>query len=1122
MNNHLRILSAGAGAGKTYSLSEAIVEAISNGVPAERIMATTFTTKAAKELTERVRQRLLAAGHPRAASLFLDGYVGTMNSVFGRLLREFALELGLSPEQTVLPEEQARTLFQTVVAQVIDAYYRRYQSVFNRLQMENWRDTVHDIINKARQNGMDFEAVRNCADSSWELLETEVLPIPLEDGRSLDATFRRALMTVAHSVSPADTTKKTKTALETLSKILSDWNHRGYLYWQEWAQASKVSPAKKSEEDFAFVIETAAVHDRHPQLHRDLKEAISALFHCAADAMEMYADEKAKRGLVDFTDQEALALSLLSEKSCEDALRDRISHVFVDEFQDSSPLQLALITRLLDLARESTWVGDVKQAIFGFRGTDPSLMTAAMEHVDEANIRVLGDSYRSRSSLVSFVNSVFVPVFRTIGMKAEQVALNPKRLDKPGQATPLETWIYKGAKNRDDDVLCLARGVRNMLADSDHHLVEDPFTGELRAIRPSDVAILCRSNDECQRLADVLSSEGIRATVGKGGLLSTPEATIAMSAFRYLVDDGDTLALAELLHLSTESWGNGRFLERWLQVDDPRRAFALEPQVLALDSVREKITHMSPAEAWDLAVSSASIPRLVLGWGEGDKRLANLEALKSLVVQYEDACGINGIAATSSGLLLFLRDVQQSDGDLNRIADSYDEGAVNVLTYHKSKGLEWPVVILSSLQSSSHRNGPPLVFNQTMAVTPSDVPFDVMNPLRGRSLLYWPWPYGGQRTDVGLDARVDGLPLLNSAKRLALLENIRLLYVGMTRARDYLIFATRQPSQAHWLDELKDERGVNLIALPDSATDETQPSDPFFWTQGHIRTEKTEFSCVVRILETEEEAGTNVPEAHERDGSSNVPADLGSLIGAQTVTVEKSLAAYVAATKPGIPAEFLPARFQPSKAAEMAARIAIEGTSRGAFGEGPAAFGVRNEKVIEMGGRIPITGHVEMSLLGDMVHAFLAADNAVSARVKRLELADGMRETFGIYAITAEAMVDASDRLTQFLKARYPDVSAVHKEWPMHVRMGNVKASGWMDLVLETHTGWVIVDHKTFPGKVSSWEDKAKGYLPQLQVYASALQAATGKPVREAWIHMPVVGVIIGFDDRERASSLMR
>ncbi|QQE80464.1 exodeoxyribonuclease V subunit beta [Alicyclobacillus sp. SO9] len=1062
----LQIISAGAGAGKTTDLSNRIVAAVQSGVPAQSIMATTFTIKAADELIERVRIKLLEAGNANAATRILDGYVGTMNSVFGRLLREFALELGMSPVQTVLPEREATALFQSVVGTVLNRYYRDYRKVFRRLQMQDsWRGVVLSIIEKARQNKMSAEDVRACANYSWTTLSAW---LPAAEGESsvLNDALYQSMQNVRSMLPGGDTTKRTAQVLDTINDALREWEQYDDITWQRWAQLAKLKPGARSQDIVQDLIRAAQVHDKHPGLHQDMRQAIEVVFYCAAEAMQAYAEEKSQRGLVDFTDQESLALELLLNEDYGDELRHRIRHVFVDEFQDSSPLQLALNTRLRGLAQSATWVGDVKQAIFGFRGTDPSLMNLAMDQLQEVDVSVLDTSYRSRQRLVEFVNAVFVPAFGVSGMAPDRVALKPNRSDDGEQGMPLETWLFPSARNQTQDMQCLAKGVADMLRQPDHYPIKDRVSKQLRNIRPGDIAVLCRSNAECEVVAEALSAVGIVATVGKNGLFSTPEAILAMAALRYLVDERDTLALAELLHFASSDWSEGRWLSKWLESDQPRSAFEHDEYIEALNETRQRIAHMSPAEVLDVAITAAKIDELVLRWGQGNDRLVNLDKLRSLATQYEDVAETNDSAASAGGLVLFLQEAGQQGSEMNQVADTTNDAAVNVMTYHRAKGLEWPVVILSSLFRGSERKIAP-VFDAATAV--STTGFDVNQPLSGRRLYFWPWPYGQQSTNVGLDGHVQSAPEYMEAKQRLLEENRRLLYVGMTRARDYLILATRTADKGLWLKELKDENDRQILELPEDPVNQV------------IAVKGQPFDCRVRVLS---------------------PAD-------EDIAVQKQSESQVFVAEPSpVTAPFVPATFRASGLTDEDEVDSVQSGSPhghdGKAGEGAS-------ELVTIGNRFPLTGDVDMAQLGDMVHAFLAADDRDAAVSNRLSMASALQQRFGIHAIPADAMVEASDRLHRFIKDHYGDVISKHHEWPIHLRRGLQTASGWIDLLIETQKGWVIVDHKSFPGKISAWVAKAESYLPQLRVYRDAVVKATGKPVIGAWIHMPVVGAMVGF-----------
>ena len=162
-------------------------------------------------------------------------------------------------------------------------------------------------------------------------------------------------------------------------------------------------------------------------------------------ALQQYQDEKKVRGLIDFTDQEHLLYQLLENASVQAVLKAEIDLLMVDEFQDTSPLQLALFLRLAKLAKKVVWVGDVKQAIYGFRGSDPELMNSVLKHL-EANggkTEVLATSWRSRPELVSYVNTVFVPTFAHL-LPKDRVALQPRPNVKTHTEPAVQHWQLIG------------------------------------------------------------------------------------------------------------------------------------------------------------------------------------------------------------------------------------------------------------------------------------------------------------------------------------------------------------------------------------------------------------------------------------------------------------------------------------------------------------------------------------------------------------------------------------------------------------------------------------------------------------------------------------------------------
>jgi len=140
------------------------------------------------------------------------------------------------------------------------------------------------------------------------------------------------------------------------------------------------------------------------------KKALQLLFDFAARALQRYQERKEERGLLDFVDLERRTLALLEQLEVTNVIREEFDLLVVDEFQDTNPIQLALFIRLAEVVKlGAVWVGDVKQAIYGFRGGDPALMEAVIRSVRAQGEQSLNTTYRARPELVQLFNDLFIP-----------------------------------------------------------------------------------------------------------------------------------------------------------------------------------------------------------------------------------------------------------------------------------------------------------------------------------------------------------------------------------------------------------------------------------------------------------------------------------------------------------------------------------------------------------------------------------------------------------------------------------------------------------------------------------------------------------------------------------------
>lgn len=1046
MTGKIHFISAGAGSGKTFSLTELLYDKLAaGGIDPAGVIATTFTKKAATELRERVRESLIAKGEFLLANGIGQARIGTVNSICGQLVQRFAFEVGLPPELEVLDESEANALLREALDSVLDdpVQIDSLNQLAYRLGEEDWQGQIKKLVDLARSNDIESAMLaeqggRNASD----LLDNHYpRPAPTRFDEQLITHIEAALpqLEVAQSTKYF---KATATCIGVLEECLRDLK-RGNLPWSQWVKLGKILPAKVVEFVVEPVQDVARRHDEHRGLHADIREWLASSFSLAANAMEVFARLKRERGVIDFVDQELLLLQALRQQSVEDAIRDELQLLMVDEFQDTSPIQLALFSRLALLAKETVWVGDVKQAIFGFRGSDTALMQSVLDALPAmgATRSELPNSYRSRPELVDLVNAVFEPVFAGFLQPKEirLTATRPRLLDNESFA-----WWHLAGDNKADIAKALGAAVRELLASG--YLVVDKQTKLPRAVQPEDIAILSRSNDGVSDAAKALAEQGLPVAVSQAGLLATPEAVLAVACLRRLNDRRDTLASAEIISLTEcsepEDWlaDRLRYLEA-IKADGGKDHWREEgedtsPVLARLAALRKSdIGRMTPTEALRRAIVECDLPRYLIQWSKdkmrADARLANLQALRDLAQDYEQRCHARRRAATISGLILWF---QQAAADKTDLLASSQEDAVRVLTHHGAKGLEWPVVICLDLHAATRDRLWDISVQSADAVTMAD-------PLKGRDIRYWPWPYGKQRNGIPTADRISDCAIAGEFALKAREEAQRLLYVSMTRARDLLIFAIPNKVKAfEWLDcvnapWLKTDDGE--ICLPDC--------EP-------IKVASQNFDAL--SVAVEETAGASGEQLYWFE----MPADRPS---------------------------YLPAICSPSG-------LKTEEYSQG----------LTSPEIAIYGERIDLNGAPDMATLGEALHACIAFDWLNPELPEREERIGQILVNWGVDRnVDPRQVASGTKQFREWCIERWQPM-AWYVEYPVEVALSNgQKIKGRLDLLLDTAGGWVILDHKSNPSPSFEWDKVASSYASQLAGYKSSIESVNGSMVSHTAIN---------------------
>ena len=321
-------------------------------------------------------------------------------------------------------------------------------------------------------------------------------------------------------------------------------------------------------------------------------------------------------------------------------------------------------------------------------------------------------------------------------------------------------------------------------------------------------------------------------------------------------------------------------------------------------------------------------------------------------------------------------------------------------------------------------------------------------------MRFWPWPYGQQARDVQIDASVLKTEEHRKAERRERTEAVRLLYVGMTRARDYLVLAPR--------DTGKNKR-LRLSCLDLLVDMDNRPVLEF--SRGGSDLVVTAGGATVPVRFSEEQPV-------DRESRADAPETAWRMPEARE--------------KPERP----PYRIAPS-VLEPSATASAEVVSR-----------------IELGSRIPITGSPDMTALGEAVHAFLAFDSPGQNPDERRSRAAETLARWGAGGLRPEHLVEMSDRLFAHLETAFPGMT-IRAEVPVFGRRDGQRLTGRIDLLLDNGAKAVVVDHKSYPDAFDTWEPKALGHAAQLALYAAVVREATGCADVETWVHMPVVSQLI-------------
>lgn len=1142
------LVSAAAGSGKTAVLTERIARHVTEGTDIENILVVTFTKAAAAEMKKRIADRLgelaIETNDEAAQKRLLEqaqkaehASISTIHSFCSRVLRRHFHAADLDPSFRTADETQKAMLMDEAMEELLEGRYDSGSPEFLRLLelmeteknlipllfslygfMESQPDPESYVEKAIGYFKMDAKALSRCEPLGWLVESSKEKIRDAVPGFSLACSWGVPMKQKAQ----LDDELLRVRALSVLS---------GYDEYREALLGMKFEALRwngaKADEDVKNDIAAARDHlkkvikeqsglfrrslDEEAAFLKELLHAVVELKGLIYDFDRLYAQEKLDAGVIDYADMEHKALRVLRDPEISKEYREKFEYIFIDEYQDTNDVQESIIGAV---RRESNvfMVGDVKQSIYRFRLAEPGIFLKRYEQYKNAsNGRKvdLNANFRSSKSVIGLVNAVFEKIMRkdtcaieydadaqlVMGREEEEhpAAAELHILEKAGSGPEEGVSEEAGDEEAPDDAceegeeqelndaqkeaLLAAEKIRQLTGENGP-LLTDPKTFEKRHYAYSDIAVLLRDNKTAQVFNEVLELEGIPAYAQpSGGYFDAAEVKTVMNLLRVIDNKRQDIPLTGVLRskigdfsakeLARVRAGNSGecVYESLLRVsfEDTELGKKAKAFTDLLERWRKDAQVLGVGQLIESLLEETGYYDFVGALSGGARRQANLDALLERARDYE--------RSFKRGLWSFIRfmDAAKKSESIGEAQVSASD-VVNILTIHRSKGLEFPAVILAGLGRGFNCGSHPQKADKE-------------------------WGFGLEFVTDSVKRRTLNLSAITKrAYEADIAEEMRVLYVGMTRARDVLIL---------------------------------------------IGTAKNTEEAV-------EKAGTGLTPSSILGAKRNLDWILGALMdGDEADAVRAALAQGSSDGKSGILKIFChPAR----RAALSASALTSEDFSKWAKEAVTADASVLEERfAFDYPGKndVGIPGKTSVSALSRTDAVIIEAP--AFARRQTMTAADKgtaahlLMQLIRIGAHTEDSVKEELERLTtegymtpeQADAADKPSVArffasdlgkrlcasdTVKREWEFnHAKPARelfdtdsrerVLLQGVIDCAFLEDGAWVLLDYKTdrVPEGVTP-ERAAEKHRLQIELYKKALAELTGKPVKEAYIHLLRIG----------------
>ena len=827
------LVSAAAGSGKTAVLTERVRRIKADGTDLDRMLIITFTNAAAAEMRERILK-------DDSASVLEKYYISTFSKFAIEVYKSYYHVAGLPPGLVICDEYKQQILRAESLDEMFEELFENGDEVFlellNRYCSPKSNDILKDMVGslydfiqsmpdpaawmaEIKQKAFDPKLLfRLAADTAQEGVE-QALELFFKTDAMLSGKNAGILaMPKLAEKNMADIAK-----LEGILEMLKTGREEAGLAALGSISYERLVPVKAEKPDYDankdIVIKP---REQGKDVIKDLKKKLG---HVSPDSLEkerellqpslaglcsltedfaaLYARKKLSAGLMDFSDAEHFALRILEDPEVCRELKEKFEYIFVDEYQDSNYVQEEMIRRI-SRGNNVFLVGDVKQSIYKFRLAEPEIFLEKYHRFrtgDDPLSRVidLNKNYRSKQVGIDLINKVFRRVMnmRTVGLDYDDKAALDAGSDYSGSCI-YQPRLYVISMDRPEDEETVDDTIEEMKAEelealNTARLIKEwlgkpiEFKGKERPLRYKDMAVLLRAaKSRGEVFYQTLSGQGIPVYLERGeGYFDTPEIQVLLNLLRVTDDPRQDVALLSVMHFPSVGFSASELAR--IRIEDKEAASYYDALIsFAGQDVKDDLHAKAVGLLGQLARwrrKASALPLSDLVWQlmhesgiaafaqalpGGQQRMANLRAMADRAESYE-----NETAGGIGGFISYIEMITVSGkgkvdtGQVKLLTESDD--VVRIMTIHKSKGLEFPLVILAGL-------------GVKLGGRPDPVPMRMHRQL-GVSMKL-------ADAGRGLKAVPDSYRIIDDKLgNESFAEDIRVLYVAMTRARDILLMS---------------------------------------------------------------------------------------------------------------------------------------------------------------------------------------------------------------------------------------------------------------------------------------------------------------------------------------------